>query len=74
MASVVFYLDKEVDEKSLIFVSFTFNHARLRLSTGLHVPLKNWDQENQKAKPEKDYREVNKKLRDTVNFFQDKYD
>lgn len=74
MASVVFYLDKEVDENSLIFVSFTFNHARLRLSTGMHVPLKNWDQENQKAKPEKDYREVNKKLRETVNFFQDKYD
>jgi integrase len=74
MASVVFYLDKEVDENSLIFVSFTFNHARLRLSTGMHVPLKNWDQENQKAKPEKDYRDVNKKLRETVNFFQDKYD
>ncbi|MGA3014275.1 MAG: site-specific integrase [Bacteroidales bacterium] len=74
MASVVFYLDKEVDENSLIFVSFTFNHARLRLSTGMHVPLKNCDHENQRAKPEKDYREVNKKLRETVNFFQDKYD
>jgi len=74
MASIVFYLDKEVEEKSLIFLSFTFNHKRLRLSTGLGVPLKNWDEETQKAKPEKQFRDINKKLRETVNFFHDKYD
>ena len=74
MASVSFYLGKEIDEKSLIFVTFTFNNNRLRLSTGLHVPKKNWDEETQKAKPEKDYSDINKKVRETVNFFLDKYE
>lgn len=74
MASISFYLGKEKDEICLIFVTFTFNHARLRFSTGLHVPKKNWDEETQKAKPEKDFRETNKKLRETGNFFLDKYD
>ena len=74
MASVSFYLGKETGENPLIFVTFTFNHVRLRLSTGMHVPKKNWDEETQKAKPEKDFRDINKKLRETVNFFLDKYD
>jgi len=74
MASVSFYLGKETDEKSLIFVTFTFNHERLRLSTGLHVPKINWDKEGQKAKPAKDFSEVNKKLREISSLFLDKYD
>jgi len=74
MASIIFYPDKEKNEKSLLLLSFTFNHERLRLSTGLHVPKSNWDQEAQKAKPAKDFTEENKRLRETVNFFLDKYD
>ena len=38
------------------------------------MPKNNWDQEAQKAKPEKDFRDINKRLRETVNFFMDKYD
>ncbi len=74
MASIIFYPDKEKNEKSLLLLSFTFNHARLRLSTGLHVPKNDWDQQAQKAKPAKDYSEVNTRLRETANFFLDKYD
>ena len=74
MASIIFYPDKEKNGESLLLLSFTFNHERLRLSTGLHVPKDDWDQEAQKAKPAKDYPEVNKRLRETVNFFLDKYD
>jgi len=74
MASIIFYPDKEKNGESLLLLSFTFNHQRLRLSTGLHVPTDDWDQEAQKAKPAKDYVDVNKRLRDTVNFFLDKYD
>jgi len=74
MASIIFYPDKEKNEKSLILLSFTFNHERLRLSTGIKVPTSNWDQEAQKAKPVKDFFEENKHLRATVNFFLDKYD
>ena len=74
MASIVFYPDKEKNEKSLLLLSFTFNHARLRLSTGLHIPLASWDKEGQKAKPAKDYSDINKKLRETGSFFLDKYD
>jgi hypothetical protein len=74
MASITFYPDKEKNEKSLLLLSFTFNHARLRLSTGLHVPKNDWDQQAQKAKPAKDYSEVNTRLRETANFFLDKYD
>jgi integrase len=40
----------------------------------LHVPKNDWDQEAQKAKPAKDYSEVNTRLRETANFFLDKYD
>jgi len=74
MASIIFYPDKEKNEKSLILLSFTFNNARLRLSTGLHVPKANWDQEGQKAKPTKDYGDINKRLREINSFFLDKYD
>ena len=74
MASIIFYPDKEKNGESLLLLSFTFNHERLRLSTGLHVPKDDWDQEAQKAKPAKDYGDVNKRLRETVNFFLDKYD
>jgi integrase len=74
MASITFYPDKEKNEKSLLLLSFTFNHARLRLSTGLHVPKNDWDQQAQKAKPAKDYSEINTRLRETANFFLDKYD
>ena len=74
MASVIFYPDNEKNGESLLLLSFTFNHQRLRLSTGLHVPKDNWDQQAQKAKPAKDYIDENKRLRETVNFFLDKYD
>jgi integrase len=74
MASVIFYPDKDVNGKSLILISFTFNHKRLRLSSGLHVPAGKWDQEAQKMKPNKDFVDENKRLRETVNFFLDKYD
>lgn len=67
-------MDKEKNGKSLILLSFTFNHKRLRLSTGLSIPKSSWDQESQKAKPVKDYSDENKRLRETVNFFLDKYD
>lgn len=74
MASIIFYPGKEKNGKYLIFLSFTFNHERLRLSTGLSVPTNCWDQEGQKAKPAKDFSEENKHLRETVNFFLNKYD
>ena len=74
MASVIFYPDKEKNGESLLLLSFTFNHQRLRLSTGLHFPTDDWDQQSQKAKPAKDYIEENKRLRETVNFFLDKHD
>lgn len=74
MASVIFYPEKEIDGKVLLTLSFTFNHKRLRFSSGVHVPKLKWDQESQKVKPLKDYSDENKRLRDTVNFFLDKYD
>jgi site-specific recombinase XerD len=74
MASVIFYPDKEKKGKTLLLISFTFNHKRLRLSSGVHVPVVKWDQETQKVKPLKDFADENKRLRETVNFFLDKYD
>ncbi len=74
MASVIFYPDKEKNGKALLLISFTFNHKRLRLSSGVHVPVAKWDQEAQKIKPVKDFADENKRLRETVNFFLDKYD
>ena len=74
MASVIFYPDKEKNGKALLLISFTFNHKRLRLSSGVHVPVSKWDQEAQKIKPVKDFADENKRLRETVNFFLDKYD
>jgi integrase len=74
MASVIFYPDKEKNGKALLLISFTFNHKRLRLSSGVHVPVAKWDQEAQKVKPLKDFADENKRLRETVNFFLDKYD
>ena len=74
MASVTFYLDKERNEKSLILITFTFNHVRLRLSTGLYVTEKSWDQVDQKAKPAKDFTATNKRLREIKNFLLDKYE
>jgi len=74
MASIIYYPEKEKNEKSLLILSFTFNHARLRLSTGLHIPLNSWDQETQKAKPAKDFGKVNKRLREITSFFLDKYE
>lgn len=74
MASVIFYPDKEKNGKALLLISFTFNHKRLRLSSGVHVPVAKWDQEAQKVKPLKDFTDENKRLRETVNFFLDKYD
>ena len=58
----------------MILVNFTFNHERLRFSTGLNVPKKAWDDEDQKAKPVKDYVETNKHLRDVNNFLLNIYD
>ena len=74
MATVKFYLDKERKNGSLILVTFTFNHERLRFSTGLNVPKKAWDDEDQKAKPVKDYVETNKHLRDVNSFLLNIYD
>ncbi len=71
MASVIFYPDKEKNGKALLLISFTFNHKRLRLSSGVHTPVAKWDQEAQKIKPVKDFADENKRLRDTVNFFLD---
>jgi len=74
MASVIFYPDKEKNGKALLLISFTFNPKRLRLSSGVHVPVAKWDQETQKIKLVKDFADENKRLRETVNFFLDKYD
>ena len=74
MASIIYYPDKEKNEKSLLILSFTFNHARLRLSTGIHIPAGCWDQEAQKAKPAKQFGKENKRLREISSFFLDKYD
>jgi integrase len=41
---------------------------------GLHVPKENWNQEEQKVKPVKDFADTNKRIRETVNFFHDKHD
>lgn len=58
----------------MLLLSFTFNHTRLRLSTGLTIPTLNWDQENQKAKPAKDHADTNKRLREISNFFYEQYE
>ena len=70
----MFYADKERKNGCLILLTFTFNSQRLRLSTGLNVPLKAWNQEDQKAKPNKDYTETNKRLREINSFLLDTYD
>jgi hypothetical protein len=67
MASLKFYQYKESDGNTMIFMSFTFNHERLRLSSGLSIPAKAWDAETQKAKPAKDFVECNRKLREFQN-------
>ena len=74
MATINFYADKERKNGCLILLTFTFKNQRLRLSTGLKVPLKAWHQEDQKAKPIKDYPESNKQLREINSFLLDKYD
>ena len=52
MASLKYYQHKETNGKTLILITFTFNHERLRLSTGLSVPVKAWDKEEQRASAE----------------------
>jgi len=74
MATIKFYADKERKNGCLILLTFTFNNQRLRLSTGLNVPEKAWSQEDQKAKPIKEYPEVNRRLREIDNFLLDSYD
>lgn len=74
MASVNFYQHKETNGKTLILITFTFNQKRLRLSSGISVPTKSWDIEEQKAKPLKDFAEENGKLRKITSFLLDKYD
>ncbi|MDD4554436.1 MAG: site-specific integrase [Bacteroidales bacterium] len=74
MASVTFYQHKETNGKTLILITFTFNQKRLRLSSGISVPTKAWDDEEQKAKPYKDFAEKNSKLRKIAGFLLDKYD
>jgi len=74
MATIMFYADKERKNGCLILLTFTFNNLRLRLSTGLNVPLKAWDSDDQKAKPLKDYIETNKRLREINSFLLDTYD
>ena len=73
IASVILYHDKEKNGKALLVKSFTFNHKRLRLLSGVHVPVAKWDQDAQKIKSDKDFADENKKLRETVNFFPDKF-
>jgi len=74
MASVKYYQHKESNSETLILITFTFNHQRLRLSTGLTVPAKAWDKDDKKAKPVKEFAETNKRLREITNFLLDKYD
>lgn len=74
MASLKFFPHKEPNSKTLILITFTFNHVRLRLSTGLSIPTKAWDEIDQKAKPLKDFAEQNRKLREISKFLFDKYD
>lgn len=74
MATVMFYADKERKNGCLILLTFTFNNQRLRLSTGLNVPSKAWNNDDQKAKPVKDYAETNKHLRDVNSFLMNIYD
>lgn len=74
MASVKFYQHKETNGKTLILITFTFNHERLRLSSGQSVPVKAWDNDDQRAKPLKDFAETNKRLREITKFLLDKYD
>lgn len=74
MASLKFYQYKETDGNTMIFMTFTFNHERLRLSSGLSIPAKAWDTETQRAKPAKDFVECNRKLREISKFLFDKYD
>lgn len=70
----MFYADKERKNGCLILLTFTFNNQRLRLSTGLNVPSKAWNNDDQKAKPVKDYAETNKHLRDVNSFLMNIYD
>jgi integrase len=74
MAALKFYQHKETNSKTLILITFTFNHVRLRLSTGLSIPANAWDEVDQKAKPLKDFAEQNRKLRKVSKFLFDKYD
>lgn len=74
MATVIYYLDKERKNGCLILVTFTFNHQRLRFSTGLNVSKKAWDNDDQKAKPLKEHSETNKRLREIENFLLNTYD
>jgi len=69
-----FYTEKERKNGCLIMVTFTFNHERLRLSTGLNVPEKAWDNDEQKVRPLKDYAEENKRIREINSFLLDTYD
>jgi len=74
MAALKFYTEKERKNGCLIMVTFTFNHERLRLSTGLNVPEKAWDNDEQKVRPLKDYAEENKRIREINSFLLDTYD
>jgi len=74
MATIKFYQSTETKGKTLILFTFIFNHERLRLSTGLSVPVNAWDQNDQKAKPLKEFAVFNKKIRDITKFLLDKYD
>ncbi|MCX6266470.1 MAG: tyrosine-type recombinase/integrase [Bacteroidetes bacterium] len=74
MATLKYYPYKETNGKTLLIIVLTFNHERLRLSTGLSVPVKAWDQDDQKIKPLKENAENNKRLREITNFLLNKYD
>ena len=74
MATLVFNLDIDRKGKSLILITFTFNNQRLRFSTGLNVPTKAWDKEDQRAKPLKEFADTNKHLRDINSFLLNAYD
>lgn len=74
MATVIFYLDKERKNGCLILTTFTFNHQRLRFSTGLNVTKKAWNDEEQRAYPLKDHADTNKRLREINSFLLDTYD
>jgi integrase len=66
MADVNFYLkDKNAKGKTLIFLNFNYNNKRVKISTGISINPKNWNEKKQRVKELielADYFEQNQKL------------